>query len=547
MQKFTKDYSTRKTSQRQKIPGSSQVKNSAGGFSFQVDDWTRLDRFLILGTEGGSYYASQSKLTVENAEAVRRCIQMDGKRVVRTIVEISDQGRAAKNDPAIFALAMCAKLGDLSTRREALAALPKVCRIGTHLFHFAEYAKGFGGWGRGMRDAVAGWYNARPADKLAYQLVKYQQRDGWSHRDLLRKCHAKPVDSMHGLLFQWTTKGELDEVAQGAIPLIDAFERAKSADKRELIKLITEFNLPREAVPTQFLKDADVWNALLQRMPLTAMIRNLGNMSKVGLLKPMSNASKHIVACLSDKEKLQKARIHPIAVLAALKVYESGRGVRGSGSWQPVAKVVDALDGAFYKTFKNVEPAGKRTLLALDVSGSMDCGEIAGMPGITPRVGSAAMALVTAATEKDHQFVSFSCKGSRRGWGWGRADQSNPDEGIQALSITPKMRLDSVIKRVSGLPFGGTDCALPMLWAIKHKVEVDTFCIYTDSETWAGSIHPSQALTAYRQQTGIPAKLVVVGMVSNQFTIADPNDAGMMDVVGFDTGTPALISDFSRQ
>jgi 60 kDa SS-A/Ro ribonucleoprotein len=33
-------------------------------------------------------------------------------------------------------------------------------------------------------------------------------------------------------------------------------------------------------------------------------------------------------------------------------------------------------------------------------------------------------------------------------------------------------------------------------------------------------------------------------MVSNGFTIADPNDTGMMDVVGFDTATPALISEF---
>jgi len=44
---------------------------------------------------------------------------------------------------------------------------------------------------------------------------------------------------------------------------------------------------------------------------------------------------------------------------------------------------------------------------------------------------------------------------------------------------------------------------------------------------------------------GIDAKLVVVGMVANEFSIADPNDAGMMDVVGFDTTAPQLISDFA--
>ena len=75
---------------------------------------------------------------------------------------------------------------------------------------------------------------------------------------------------------------------------------------------------------------------------------------------------------------------------------------------------------------------------------------------------------------------------------------------------------------------------------------MDTFVIYTDNETWAGRVHPAQALRAYRNARGIPAKLVVVGMTSTGFSIADPDDAGMLDVVGFDTATPPVISDFAR-
>ena len=58
--------------------------------------------------------------------------------------------------------------------------------------------------------------------------------------------------------------------------------------------------------------------------------------------------------------------------------------------------------------------------------------------------------------------------------------------------------------------------------------------------------HPHQALNAYRQSTSIPARLVVVGMTATDFTIADPTDAGMLDVAGFDTAVPNLISGFSR-
>ena len=96
------------------------------------------------------------------------------------------------------------------------------------------------------------------------------------------------------------------------------------------------------------------------------------------------------------------------------------------------------------------------------------------------------------------------------------------------------------------IPMGGTDCALPMVWAKKNQVKADVFVVYTDSETWHGPLHPVQALRDYRQALGIPAKLIVVGMVANSFSIADPGDGGMLDVVGFDTATPQLMADFVR-
>jgi len=195
--------------------------------------------------------------------------------------------------------------------------------------------------------------------------------------------------------------------------------------------------------------------------------------------------------------------------------------------WTPTARIMDALDTAFELAFHNIQPTNKRTMLALDVSGSMGGGMIAGVPGLTPRDGSAAMAMVTARTEPNYMFTAFSHE-------------------MVPLDISAKMRLDTIIERISGLPFGGTDCALPMLYVLDNKLDVDTFVIYTDNETWVGKMHPTEALRDYREKTGIPARLIVVGMVSNGFTIADPNDAGMLDVIGFDSAAPGLMADFAR-
>jgi len=530
------------TPQSQPIPGKNQARNSAGGYSFEVSIWTRLHRFLILGVEGNTYYAAERQLVAENANSVLSCISEDGLRVVRETVAVSDAGRAPKNDPAIFVLALCASFGDDATRAAALDALPQVCRIGTHLFQFAEYVGANRGWGRGLRRAIASWYRALPPRDLAYQLVKYRQREGWTHLDLLRLSHAKP-DADRAALYQWvagrasesTAKREqiawatdLTPPADAAQAFIWAFEQAQTtASVKTIMQLIDQYDLPREALPTRWLSEEKVWDRLLQKMPLTAMIRNLGVMTKIGLIKPFSQAESHVVKQLRNATALKRARVHPIALLSALRVYARGKGVRGDGEWTPSQKVIDALDEAFYAAFEFVEPSNKRLMLSLDVSGSMSMGQIAGVPGLTPRDATAALALVTAKTEPNHFINGFQAK-------------------LMALDITPRMRLDSAIKSISNLPFGATDCAQPMLYALEYKLNVDTFVVMTDSETWHGAVHPVQALEQYRQRTGIPAQLIVVAMIANDISIADPNDAGMLDVVGMDTSTPQLITDFAR-
>jgi 60 kDa SS-A/Ro ribonucleoprotein len=550
---YARHFSTRRTPQSEPIPGSNQVRNNGGGYSFAVDNWVRLDRFLVLGAEAGSYYATERTLTVENARAVQCCLIEDGGRTVRRIVEISEAGRAPKNDPAIFALATAASMGSADTRAAALAALPRVCRIGTHLFQFAENVRAFRGWGRALRRAIGAWYTAREPRELAYQLCKYQQRDGWSHRDLLRLTHPKvEKDSPMGRALAWAV-GKLDgttATADGPLEPILAFEQAKRAtDKAEVVRLIREHGLVRECVPTRWLGEAEVWEALLEKMPLTALVRNLATMTRVGLLTPGSAAAGKVVSELANVDRLRKSRLHPVALLVALKTYAAGHGERGRSFWTPVPQVVDALDRAFYQAFANVAATGKRWLLALDVSGSMACSLIAGVPNFSAREASAAMALVTAATETRHTVLGFTGRGFRvtnaptTTGGWGLV--GNQGSGVEPLNISPRQRLDDVVRSISSLPMGPTDCALPMLYALKQKLPVDVFVAYTDSETWHGAIHPVQALWQYRQRTGIPAKLIVVGMVSSGFTIADPDDAGTMDVAGFDTAVPQLMSDFA--
>ena len=288
-----------------------------------------------------------------------------------------------------------------------------------------------------------------------------------------------------------------------------------------------------EMVPAEQMGQREVWEALAEDMPLTAMVRNLATLTRLGIIAPM-NSGKALEA-IGRIGQDGAPRIHPIAVLQALMTYRSGKGQRGQNNWTPVQPVVDALDAAFERSFSAAPQTNRRLYLAIDVSGSMSSGQVAGVPDLSPRMGACAMAMAIARREPNHVIRAFSSRTER-----GHGTMMAP------LDITARDSLTDAIAKTHGLGFGGTDCALPMLDALEQRTPVDCFIILTDSETWHGDIHPMEALRRYRQEMNLPARLVVVGMVSNGFSIADPEDAGALDVVGFDAAAPRLIADFTE-
>jgi 60 kDa SS-A/Ro ribonucleoprotein len=510
-------YGRKVTPQSQPIPGSKQVPNNADGYAFAISDWQRLNRFLMLGSEGGTYYVAEHELTRQNATCVERLLAEDPKRTIDTIVAMRE--KAYKADPCLFALALAAVHDDVEVRRYALKALPGVARIGTDLFHFLTFAQGQRGWGRAMRTAVGNWYNGKVAEKVADQAVKYRQRDGWTHADALRLAHPKATDLVHNTIYKWIVDGEVT----GEIPrILEGYIKAQEPGAA-IPELITEYKLTWEMLPTEYLTRPEVWAALLPHMPMVAMLRNLGNMSKCGYL--VQGAFDAIAAVGSKLKQVHEAKVHPLRVLVAAKTYSQGHGVLGKGAWDTVPQVVEALDEAFYAAFDNVPTTGKTFYLGVDVSGSMWGSSVGGLNSISAGEGATVMAMVTARTEEKYILKAFNTQ-------------------MVPLHITPKMLLGAAMKTASETPWGGTDCAQPMLDAIKNGLGIDAFVIYTDSETWASAIHPVQALREYRNKFNPQARLIVVGMTATDVSVADPNDPGMMDIAGFSPDTPQIINDF---
>jgi 60 kDa SS-A/Ro ribonucleoprotein len=543
---------------------SRQIENNAGGYVYGVSDANRLRRFLILGAEGGTYYVDQRTHMRDSVQFLTEYADKDPEGYFRVLADVNVTNAAPRHSTVLFALALLksripepqvqdtgrVRPNGSPIKRNAVHPVGEAIkerfrefvRTGTHMFEFTDYISAYTKGSRGLRAMLSNWYLAQDVDKLAYQVLKYRRRGGWVHRDVLRLGHPKAGDGTLNQVLNYAVNGPTPENV-GAARILGQFERVKSGelDPKEAL------DLSWEMLPTDSLKDPGVWRALImgKRLPYTAMMRNLGRMTALDVFTQGVTGAKvqgEVVRTLADPENVQRARVHPFNVLLALKTYSEGGGFRGSLTWTPRQPIVDALDKAFRLAFQNVEPTGKRVCIALDISGSMGMYNIMNS-NVSAREGSAAMAIATLAADPNTtDTVAFTSTGwsahsQRSAWG-GR-------DGIEEITLSPQRRLDDNLRTVRNLRMGATDCALPMLWAEGQGRKYDAFVIYTDSETYAGKVQPMEALRQYRKSCGIAdAKLIVVGMTSTGFTIADPQDQNALDVVGFDSSAPRIISDF---
>jgi 60 kDa SS-A/Ro ribonucleoprotein len=520
---FTKNKTT--TPQTHPIPGreTEMMKGRSGGFMFNAGIWQMLRRCLLIGTAQSTYYAGKQKLTEEFVNVVKQAVAENPGRVAEEILYASD-GRTINNSAPIFALVLLS-MGETPEAKQAFGEIfPQVIRTGSHFYEWLNYTKSLRGFGKIVREAGKAWLSREDVKGLAYQLLKYQQRQGFTNRDALRLFHVYPPTENHRQLFEWVVKGwkELPaDIPSAALAQIWWYEWLKR-NPSETHTAISQGHLTHEMAAPVGKMDQQAWNLLFQEMPIGAMLRNLGSLTEIGVLRADETANLHRVeSVLNSPEHLHKGRIHPIDVLKALKTYQfGGRLGRSKKNWQPVSRIVDILEKAVELSFEVVQPTGKVFMHAVDISSSMGCW-VADM-GLSCCEMATTMALVTAKAEKNYEIRGFSTQ-------------------FIDLDITAKDSFSSAVRKASNQNFGGTDAAVAYEWMIQNRFKADVVCFWTDSESWAGYKHPSQALKEYRKKVNPDVKAVYVTLTPYQITLVDPQDPLSWDLAGFDPGTPRII------
>ncbi|MFD0891379.1 TROVE domain-containing protein, partial [Streptosporangium algeriense] len=209
--------------------------------------------------------------------------------------------------------------GDAPTRQAAKRALPEVARTTDHLAQFFGYYKNLGGkpgsrggtaprTGRGLRSALGSWFLAGEPDAVAFKAVKARRRktpqgEAFDLRDVLRIAHPVPDTAQRKTLFGWIAGNVSDDEARAELPAIDRFLTAKAVTTvDQAIRVVTQERVPWEFLPDAMLGEPQVWAALVDTVGMTALIRNLARMTRIGALKPMADATGRAVARLTDRD-----------------------------------------------------------------------------------------------------------------------------------------------------------------------------------------------------------------------------------------------------
>ena len=525
MASYKKHVATTK-SVTKKIYGKDMVKNHAGGYSFKSDDFEVLKRWLLTGSTSNSFYQSAEEKTDDNVENFRRCLSNNVDKTVDEILYATDN--AINNHTSILAMVYLS-MGNFYCKKKFKENFFKVIRTASHLYEFFSYCKEMRGMGKSIHNVVTKWLTKDLSEKdLEYQLLKYQQRGGWSARDVLRLIKPVPKTEKMSALFSWSVgKNNLtpEQLKEKGLTRVGTYEELKSLqeyDTKEIASIIRSNNLTHEMIPANIKRDNEILQALFERMPITASLRNLASYTEKGIFNDDKN-----IELLQERfsfENIKRGRVHPLTMCSAYKIYNAGGSLgKTSLRWIPNKKILMVLEGAIENSFKALETTGKHFYHALDISGSMEwhanetlwltSAEIAGI-----------MALATVKSEPNFFAGAFSEKFS------------------PLRNFTKDKKFDYAIsgKYREGKHMGGTNAGSAVKYAIENGIKTDVFIFWTDNENWMGD-HVSLLLEEYRNKINKDANAIFVSIEANGITSVDPKDKLSYDICGFNTNTVKLI------
>ncbi|XP_013774966.1 60 kDa SS-A/Ro ribonucleoprotein-like [Limulus polyphemus] len=508
---------------------------------------SRLLRFLYIGSETNCYIPGDRKLTLENIHCIDSSSQ---EAAVKEIIRVAKEGSSVYPDALPFALAVCSQSQNMKVKQAAYSALKEACPTASELFSFVHFAeevsKPTTGWGRSRRTAVANWYKTDPK-RLAALITRVMSHRGWSHKDLFRLVHLKTENKGLAALYKYITHGY--EAAEKEFGVADASPQVKdvleylkavhelkhTADEQKAARLIEMHDLNFEHIPTPMLKSKEIWLCLIHRLPVQVLLSQLPRLHRLGFLKHKSPVLKPILERLNSDSTMNDGHLGPLQTFIIAKQLETLQknpvDKTVLQTYSKLSQLDDTLQTLHLASFKMVPSTGKRYLVAVDVRNSMVHGKkTLGCRYVSP-ADAACLILMALSRAESGKVTALAFS----------------KDGLKDIEINNKMTHNDFFRRLRETPMGPVNVAAPLQWAQEKKKTFDVILVCTANQIQSGDVHPADAFKEYRLNLKLPqARFIVCAFSSGEFSLAPPDEPGMLDIAGFSEKVLQVIQDFAR-
>lgn len=439
--------------------GDTVNRDGYASFTMPIEEQTL--QTLLCNTFGHTFYANQKDLTKESEKVFKQMIGKDPYFFANALVFARNEGYM-RSQP-VFGLAMLAEKHSTLFR----LAFDKVILTPKDLSDFmviVESRHNGSQGGRAIKTAVATWLSdkfGKYGASAEYWAVKYgaENKSGYSLKDLIITTHPS---GLRADIAKWLL-GKKFKLTEKTSPKLYWYEKLKVANTDGAkIEAIMEGKLPHEVASTFAGGSKGVWSAIFPNLPPFALLRNLNNLDRKGIL---DSFKKEIKEKLSDGDKLRKSKILPF------RFYEAYKVINKEWAKNLMAEAIDA-------SFENIPDFTGKTAVVLDVSGSMGT-----------FLDTASLFAVCAARKGNVNKITLF---DTRAWG---------------MTVDPNKSILTVAQSIN--TGGGTDTGAPIRFLSKQGDVYDNIIMITDSQQNTGAPVYVE-FEAYRKRFNKDVKLFIV-------------------------------------
>lgn len=422
-----------------KLLPKADTTNEAGGLAYSLSSEQALAQFAATGCLNSTYYATEQDQLQTVLELAAAC---DARFVAQTAVFAREQG-CMKDLPALLCAILAVRDGTLLT-----AVFPRVLDSGKMLRNFVQIVRsgqvGRKSLGTLPRRLVRQWFEVRTEQQLFDASIGTQP----SLADVVRMVHPKPGTPARDNFFRYLLgKPFAIELLPPEVAQFELWKRGEAA--------LPDLNF--QFLSGQRLDEAQ-WRTIAQRASWTTLRMNLNTFLRHGVFG-CAETTALVAERLADPDRIVRSKTFPYQIMTTLL---------NTADSLPSA-IRTALEAALEIATANVPALPGRTVVAVDVSGSMASAVTGHRKGSTSKVTCLDVAaLFAAAILRQNQgaaVIPFH-------------------DHVCAVELDPRATILQTSKQLRELPSGGTNCSAVLAQLNQRGERADTVIYLSDNQSW---------------------------------------------------------------